>query len=73
MSDPVDATTTSAWTRLEELRQAYEPDLRSAFAQDPDRAARFTRTAADLYVDLSKNLVDDDILAALVDLADQVG
>jgi glucose-6-phosphate isomerase len=73
MSDPVDATTTAAWARLTELRAAYEPDLRGAFAQDPDRAARFTRTAADLYVDLSKNLVDDEILAALVDLAEQVG
>ncbi|RYZ31023.1 MAG: glucose-6-phosphate isomerase, partial [Propionibacteriaceae bacterium] len=73
MSDPVDATSTPAWARLKELREAYEPDLRAAFANDPDRAARFTRTAADLYVDLSKNLVDDDVLAALVDLADQVG
>ena len=73
MSDPVDATTTPAWARLKELREAYEPDLRAAFAQDPDRAARFTRTAGDLHVDLSKNLVDDEILAALVDLADQTG
>ena len=73
MSDPVDATTTSAWARLKELRGSYEPDLRAAFAQDPDRAARFTRTAADLHVDLSKNLLDDDVLAALVELADQVG
>src|SRR4051794_26720891 len=73
MSDPVDATTTPAWARLSELRSSYEPDLRAAFAQDPDRAERFTRTAADLHVDLSKNLVDDDILAALVDLAEQAG
>ncbi|MGI3781756.1 MAG: glucose-6-phosphate isomerase [Janthinobacterium lividum] len=73
MSDPVDATTTAAWARLTALRAAYEPDLRAAFASDPDRAARFTRTAADLYVDLSKNLVDDEILAALVELATQVG
>ncbi len=73
MSDPVDATTTPAWARLTELRAAYEPDLRGAFASDPDRAARFTRTAADLYVDLSKNLLDDGILAALVDLAEQTG
>ncbi|HEY0237975.1 MAG TPA: glucose-6-phosphate isomerase [Friedmanniella sp.] len=73
MSDPVDATTTPAWARLTELRAAYEPDLRGAFASDPDRAARFTRTAADLYVDLSKNLLDDDILAVLVDLAEQTG
>ncbi len=73
MSDPVDATTTPAWARLTELKAAYEPDLRAAFADDPDRASRFTRTAADLYVDLSKNLVDDEILAALTDLAEQTG
>jgi len=73
MSDPVDATTTPAWARLTELRASYEPDLRGAFAADPERATRFARTAADLYVDLSKNLVDDEILAALVDLAEQTG
>src|SRR6185369_9560012 len=32
-----------------------------------------TFTAADLHVDLSKGLVDDDVLAALVALAEQVG
>ncbi|GAA3564476.1 glucose-6-phosphate isomerase [Microlunatus spumicola] len=73
MSDPVDATTTPAWARLTELKASYEPDLRGAFAADPERATRFARTVADLYVDLSKNLVDDEILAALVDLAEQTG
>ncbi len=73
MSDPVDATTTAAWGRLQELRGSSEPDLRAAFAQDPERAERFSRTVGDLHVDLSKNLVDDDVLAALVDLAEQTG
>ncbi|SDU99750.1 glucose-6-phosphate isomerase [Microlunatus sagamiharensis] len=73
MSDPVDATTTAAWGRLKELRSSYEPDLRAAFAQDPERAERYSREVGDLYVDLSKNLVDDEILAALVELAEQTG
>ena len=69
----VDPTTTTAWATLTGLKTAYTPDLRAAFAGDPERAARFTRTCADLYVDLSKNLVDDHILEALVALADEVG
>ena len=69
MSDPVDATTTAAWGRLEELRGSSVPDLREAFAKDPERAQRFTREVADQHVDLSKNLIDDAVLAALVELA----
>ncbi len=68
----VDPTTTEAWATLTRLHAAYEPDLRAAFAADPDRARTFTRTCADLFVDLSKNLLDADILAALVALAEQV-
>ena len=73
MSELVDPTTTKAWQRLTELAGALEPDLRGWFAADPGRAQRFTFTAGDLHVDLSKNLVDDDILGALIDLGRQVG
>ena len=66
-------TTTAAWGKLSALRESFVPDLRGWFADDPDRASRFTRTAGDLHVDLSKNLVDDAVLAALVELADEVG
>lgn len=73
MSAPVDPTATAAWEQLTELAASLEPDLRGWFADDPGRAERFSFTAADLYVDLSKNLVDDDILAALVALGEEVG
>ncbi len=73
MSEPVDPTTTPAWARLTALYESLEPDLRGWFAADPSRAKSFTFTAGDLYVDLSKNLINADILSALVDLADQVG
>ena len=73
MSQPVDPTTTPAWARLTALYEALEPDLRGWFAADPSRAKSLTFTAGDLYVDLSKNLINADILNALVDLADQVG
>ncbi len=73
MQTPVDPTTTAAWARLQQLHDGFVPDLRGAFADDPGRAARYSFTAADLYVDLSKNLIDDDVLAALIQLADETG
>ena len=69
----VDPTTTPAWQQLRTLHEAFVPDLRGAFAVDPERATRYSFTAADLYVDLSKNLIDDAVLDALLRLADEVG
>ena len=71
MIKPVDATTTAAWDELDELADNAELDLRKAFADDPERAARFTHTVGDLHVDLSKNLINDDVVAALLRLAKQ--
>ena len=71
MIEPVDATTTAAWEELDQLADSADLDLRHAFATDPERAQRFTRSVGDLYVDLSKNLIDDDVVAALLRLAEQ--
>ncbi len=70
---PIDATSTDAWAELTTLAAGFDPDLRGWFAQDSTRVARLTHDAADLRVDLSKNLVTDEVLAALIRLADQVG
>ena len=72
MNAPVDATTTNAWATLQGLHDALTPDLRAWFADDPGRAERFSLTAGDLFVDLSKNLITDEVVAALVALADEV-
>ena len=72
-SGPVDPTTTAAWSRLTELHAGFAPDLRAWFAEDAGRVERFTHDAADLHVDLSKGLVTDEVLAALLALADEVG
>ncbi|MFK4761734.1 glucose-6-phosphate isomerase [Microbacterium sp. ZW T5_45] len=73
MTAPVDPTHTAAWSELSALHDEITPDLRGWFAADPDRAARLSLPLADLHVDLSKNLVTDDVLAALVRLAEQTG
>ena len=70
---PVDPTATGAWSRLAGLADGFAPDLRGWFADDPGRVDRLTFSAGDLRVDLSKNLLDEDVLAALLSLADEVG
>ncbi len=73
MTTPIDATATPAWAELTAHRDRFRPDLRAWFAADPGRVERMTFDLADLRVDLSKNLVDDEILASLVALAEQTG
>ena len=70
---PIDATTTSAWAELEAHKSAFTPDLRGWFAADAGRVERMSLPLGDLHVDLSKNLVTDEILASLVKLAEQTG
>jgi glucose-6-phosphate isomerase len=45
--------------------------LRELFDSDPRRGERLTTQVADLYVDYSKNLVTDEVLAALIALAER--
>ena len=73
MTTPIDATATPAWTELTALAADLKPDLRGWFADDPGRVERLSFELADLHVDLSKNLVDDEIVATLVRLAEQTG
>lgn len=73
MTAPIDPVTTPAWADLAALRDGFSPDLRGWFADDPERAERLSLPLADLHVDLSKNLVTNDVLAALVALAEQTG
>jgi glucose-6-phosphate isomerase len=70
---PTDVTSTDAWAGLQKLADGFEPDLRGWFAADPGRVKRLSFGAADLYVDLSKSLLDDDVLTGLLALAEQVG
>jgi len=72
MSAPIDATSTEAWTALAVRAEDFQPDLRAWFDLDRDRVSKMSLAAGDLHVDLSKNLVDDDLLATLVSLAEQV-
>ncbi|WP_425595102.1 glucose-6-phosphate isomerase [Propioniciclava sinopodophylli] len=67
-----DVTKTDAWGKLAQIKDTFTPDLRGWFEADPNRAETYTRTAGDLHVDLSKNLVNQAVLEALVELAGEV-
>ncbi|MFF7209750.1 glucose-6-phosphate isomerase [Streptomyces sp. NPDC008238] len=60
------------WAALAEHRDATRPGphLRELFAADPARAGRYTVEVGDLRIDYSKNLVTDETLALLRELAD---
>ncbi|WP_369068447.1 glucose-6-phosphate isomerase [Kineococcus terrestris] len=70
-TNPVDPAGTSAWAALTDHAAATTPDLRAWFADDPGRAERLTFDAADLHVDLSKNLVTDETVRLLLQLAEE--
>ncbi len=69
----IDPTMTPAWDTLDQLADNFEPDLRKLFADDPNRTQTFTFDAADLHVDLSKNLVCPTLVGHLLALAEQTG
>ena len=64
----------AAWQALKRHHAEFEPvHLRELFADDPDRGARLTAEAAGLYLDYSKNRIDDETVALLLKLAEESG
>lgn len=72
MTTSIDPTTTSAWSALSAHHKALTPNLREWFAADPARAEKFSFTADELHVDLSKNLITSETVELLLELAEEV-
>ena len=67
-------TALPAWHALAAHRDALAgTTLRELFARDPGRHARYSLEAAGLFLDYSKNLLTDETLALLVQLAHETG
>ncbi len=67
----INPETTSAWEKLGDAKKTLEPSLTELFKENPGRAKEFTFDAADLHVDLSKNLVTKEVMEELLNLAEQ--
>ncbi|MDG2218536.1 MAG: glucose-6-phosphate isomerase [Acidimicrobiales bacterium] len=65
---------TDAWRALCTHAEHFaDLELRSLFADDPERVGRMTLSVGDLVVDLSKNRVNPAVLADLLALAETTG
>ncbi|MGX4688644.1 glucose-6-phosphate isomerase [Streptomyces sp. JNUCC 63] len=69
MSDTPELTRRPEWTALQDHRGQWQAHLRELFAADPSRAERYTVRVGDLRIDYSKNLITDETLALLQELA----
>ncbi len=62
------------WQALQAHYQSMQPvHLRALFADDPERATRYTLEVDDLFLDYSKNRIDDKTMQLLVALAEKAG
>ena len=69
----INPTTTSSWKQLEEhYKSICHVHMKDLFAQDKDRANKFTIKWDDFYVDYSKNRITEETLQYLLQLADEV-
>jgi len=68
----VNPTETPAWRELCALAERADLiNLRRLFADNPERADQLTFTVGEFCVDVSKQLLSHDVMAALLDLANQ--
>ena len=69
---PVDITATPEWKALSDHFDKLQADgisLKDWFAADPDRVAKFSYDVPDFHIDFSKNLVTQETVDLLIDLA----
>ena len=66
---------TPSWRALRQLydEQGRDFDVRLAFEADAQRFDRFSLQAPHVFADLSKNLIDDEVQAQLLALAQETG
>ncbi len=71
---PIDATTTPAWAALKEHYAEVSSNftLKEAFATDAERVSKLSFDVNDLHFDFSKNLVTDETVKLLCQLAREV-
>ena len=67
------APLTPAWGVLQELAATRENfDLSIAFSADPEREHRYTRRAAGVLLDVSRQCIDEAVMTALTQMLDTV-
>lgn len=74
MLPKINPMTTNAWNRLEEYHFEFEgKHMKELFASDANRFQKYSLEFEDILVDFSKNIIDDEVRDALVELANECG
>jgi glucose-6-phosphate isomerase len=74
MFPSTDPTSTSAWKQLSSHAEAMKKvHMRALFAYDPTRYASFSQTDGNLLFDYSKNIITQETIQLLMDLARECG
>jgi len=74
MLPKINPMNTQAWNRLEEYHFEFEgKHMKELFANDANRFQKYSLKFEDILVDFSKNLVDDEVREALVEMANECG
>ena len=72
MFPTVNPVNTGAWQRLHQHRESIRlTRLRDLFKNDPDRFKKFSYQTGDIIFDYSKNLITEETVQVLLQLADQ--
>jgi glucose-6-phosphate isomerase len=74
MLPKINPMNTQAWNRLEEYHFEFEgKHMKELFANDANRFQKYSLKFEDILLDFSKNLVDDEVREALVEMANECG
>ncbi len=70
MFPKIDPTTTPSWQALQQHKQLFENvQMKDLFFNDVERASRFSLQLEDLYFDYSKNIITENTVELLLELA----
>ena len=74
MLPTVNPTQTNAWKELENYFATFKgTQMKDMFAKDSQRAAKYSLQFEDIFVDFSKNLIDEKVMSLLLKLAEECG
>jgi glucose-6-phosphate isomerase len=69
----INPTATKAWKKLQaHFANIENTQMKDLFAQDAERASKFTIKWEDFYIDYSKNRITQETINYLLELADEV-
>ncbi|GIZ07852.1 glucose-6-phosphate isomerase [Flavobacterium sp. UMI-01] len=70
----INPTTTAAWNKLQKHFEAIQnSSMQEMFKEDPSRTEKFNIQWNDFLIDYSKNNINQETIALLIDLANEMG